>query len=101
MKQTITGCMFVDAFHNVGCGEQFSDNGLVALYQHLKYLEDEWGEELELDVITICRNYGEYGSLDEAMEDLGVTDRAVLDDSTYVIQVDGGRVIVGAFHPLH
>lgn len=38
----------------------FSNNGLVLLYDFLKDYEEETGEELELDVVGLCCEFTEY-----------------------------------------
>ena len=106
MKQTINNSQFRDAFRNMGRKENFSYTGLTALYDYLTALEDDIGEELELDVIALCCDYSEhdlqdlqreYGDYEgEQWEDL---EEAVqwLEDRTTVIRVDGDRVIVQVF----
>jgi len=68
MKQTINFNDFVNAFKEAGHGEQFSFNGLHALYDYLKDYEESTGEELELDVIALCCEFTEasYNDIEEA-----------------------------------
>lgn len=67
MKQTVNFSDFVDAFfrtHNRM--DQFSYEGLKALFEHLEQYEEDMGEEMELDVIAICCDYSEHSTAVEA-----------------------------------
>jgi hypothetical protein len=44
---------FQDAFNKMGRGDQFSYEGLIALFDHLEFVEDNTGEPIELDVIAL------------------------------------------------
>ena len=106
MKQTINDFQFRDAFVRMDRKENFSYAGLNALYDYLTDLEDDIGEELELDVIALCCDYSEhdlrdlqreYGDYEgEQWEGL---EEAIqwLEDRTTVIRVDDDRVIVHVF----
>jgi len=82
MKQSINEYQFRDAFHKMGRGEQFSYDGLTALYDYLEQLGDDIGEEIELDVIALCCEYAEYDSLTEFQEDYG-EDYQTMEDIEY------------------
>tara|TARA_R100001440_G_scaffold9986_1_gene18364 strand:- start:522 stop:824 length:303 start_codon:yes stop_codon:yes gene_type:complete len=71
MKQSINEYQFRDAFHKMGRGEQFSYDGLKALYDYLEQLGDNTGEEIELDVIALCCEYAEYQCLEDFQKDYG------------------------------
>jgi hypothetical protein len=43
----------------------FSYEGLIALYDYFQNLEDDIGEELDLDVIAVCCDYSEYKNFQE------------------------------------
>jgi len=89
MKQSINEYQFRDAFHKMGRGEQFSYDGLKALYDYLEQLEDEIGEEIELDVIALCCEYSEYACLEDFQKDYGKRDYKSIEDieeRTTVIQ---------------
>lgn len=62
MKQDISLSEFRDAFHAMNRGDNFSYEGLEALYNYLTNLENECGIEIELDVIALCCEYTEYES---------------------------------------
>ena len=71
MINTINKYEFSDAFHKMGRGDQFSYEGLIALFDYLEILEDDIGEPIELDVIAICCEYTEYENLKEFQDDYG------------------------------
>jgi len=94
MKQNVNFGMFVDAFHSAGRGEQFSYDGLDALYRHLTELEGDSGEELELDVIALCGEYDEYGSIDEALANYGFENLSEIEAHTLVIPIPDSDVVL-------
>ena len=71
MINTINKYEFTDAFHKMGRGDQFSYEGLIALFDYLEMLEDDIGEPIELDVISLCCEYSEYDNLKEFQNDYG------------------------------
>jgi hypothetical protein len=56
----VTEYDFERAFEEAGRGNQFSREGLSALYEYLVEFSDEVGEDLELDVIGLCFGYSEH-----------------------------------------
>jgi len=98
MIQTINEYQFSDAFHKMGRGEQFSYEGLKALYEYLE--EYETGEQqIELDVISLCCEYAEYKSLKEFQEDYNQDYKSLGDimDRTQVIMIDDTSFIIQQF----
>ena len=71
MINTINKYEFSDAFQKMGRGDQFSYEGLIALFDYLEILEDDIGEPIELDVISLCCEYTEYENLKEFQNDYG------------------------------
>lgn len=59
MYQTIGKCDFHDAFRNMGRKDNFSYEGLNALFDYLEGIEGDTGERIELDVIALCCDYKE------------------------------------------
>ena len=60
MKTTIyLASQFRDAFRQADRQENFSYEGLGLLFDYLEEYEGATGEELELDVISICCEYNE------------------------------------------
>lgn len=100
MKRTVTKSDFASEFHKTGRGNHFTKRGLCELYDFLIKTEDYTGEEIELDVIALCCDFGEdhYIDLVARMDiDTGHFDdeddlfQAVLDelnDSTMVVYAD-------------
>ena len=59
MKQTINLYAFRNAFYNMGRKDSFSYGGLEVLFDYLEELEMATGEEMELDVISLCGEFSE------------------------------------------
>lgn len=69
MRTTITKYRFVDTFkQNEAYKDNFTVNGLVALFEYLEELEKDTGEEIELDVVALCGEYEEHASLQEFVD---------------------------------
>ena len=105
MKQTDTKHMFVDSFRVYGRTDSFSVAAREALFDYFEQLEDDIGEEIELDPIAICCDWAEY-TLDELrqdypdqIEDAEDLDEAaeMLADETTVIPVDDESILVMTF----
>ena len=64
MKQTINEYQFKEAFQS-SRPNNFSYEGLTALYDYLEQYEEDTGQEIELDVIGLCCEFTEYDSLKE------------------------------------
>ena len=57
MKSNVNFCAFTDAFHAYNRYDQFGYDALRVLFDYLESLEDDLGQELELDVIALCCDY--------------------------------------------
>ena len=99
MIQTITKSEFTSAFHRAGRGNNFTYEGLIALYDYLEEYEDSTGEQIELDVIAICCEYNEYESLEEFQEDYSEDYQSIeeIEHATQVIMIDDTSFIIQAF----
>ena len=103
MKETVTAYRFRDAFKQSDTYKNnFSYEGLHALFEYFEELEDDIGEEIELDVVAICCGYTEYDSLEDFNADCSSDDKVyMLDDireETVVIEIpDTERFIIGEF----
>jgi len=99
MKQSINQYDFIDAFKKMGREENFSYNGLVALYEYLEMLEDDTGQSIELDVIALCCEYAEYDNLEEFQADYGDEYETIEDiqNATTVIMIDNDSFIIQQF----
>lgn len=59
MKTTVYFSDFAQAFVNMNREENFSLEGLKALFDFLEEMESDTGEESELDVIALCCDFSE------------------------------------------
>jgi len=88
MKTTVSQYDFTESFRNMGRSDNFSYDGLIALYDYLTGLEDDIGSEIELDVIALCCAYSEYDSFKELQEDYSdIRTMEELEERTTVIAV--------------
>jgi|TARA_Y100000034_G_C6857673_1_gene390002 hypothetical protein len=99
MKQSVNMYQFERAFKNMDRGEQFSYDGLKALYEYLVEYEEDTGTEVELDVIALCCEYAEYDSLEEFQADYGEKYESIEDisDETALIPIDDNAFIIQQF----
>jgi len=67
MKTNVSEYDFRRAFESIR-PDNFSYQGLGAMFEYLEDLSDDIGEEIELDVIAICCDFCEY-SLDEIISE--------------------------------
>tara|TARA_R110000787_G_scaffold114478_1_gene224214 strand:- start:253 stop:552 length:300 start_codon:yes stop_codon:yes gene_type:complete len=70
MINTISQYDFVDAFKRLR-PNNFSYEGLLALFDWFEELEDQGNEQMELDVISICCEYSEYENLKDFQGNYG------------------------------
>ena len=99
MITTINEYDFIDAFRKMGREGNFSNDGLVALYEYLEMLEDDTGQTIELDVIALCCEYAEYDNLEEFQADYGEDYETIEDiqNATSVIMIDDDSFIIQNF----
>ena len=93
--QTVGSSEFIAAFLDIR-PDNFSNQALDALFEHLEELSESLEEPLELDVIAICCDVSEYASIEVAKNNYGsmVDDLEDLKNHTTVIELpDGGLVI--------
>jgi hypothetical protein len=99
MYQTINKCDFHDAFTSIR-PNNFSYDGLDALFDYLEQYEEDTGEKIELDVIALCCEYTEFDNIAE-FQDNYTTDAETLEDIrelTTVIEIpDSERFIIQDF----
>ena len=101
MKQTINKGQFMSAFSAVR-PDNFSYKGLEALFDWCEDLEDDTGEEIELDVIGFCCDFSEFDSLKDFQEQYGGKDDGyeTMEDiyrETQVIEFGSGQFIIHQF----
>jgi len=95
MKQSINIYDFQRAFKRCD-RDNFSYEGLKALFEYLEQYEDDTGAEVELDVIALCCEYMEYDSINEYNENYG-TEHSEIDaiqDDTTLIKIDDNSFII-------
>ena len=94
MKEIINKTQFMDRFKEMGRGNNFSYNGLSALFDYLEDLDENY----ELDVIALCCEYSEYKDLKEFQNDYNkekYPDMETIRDNTQVIEFETGFIIAG------
>tara|TARA_R110001632_G_scaffold94509_1_gene200483 strand:- start:150 stop:455 length:306 start_codon:yes stop_codon:yes gene_type:complete len=101
MKQTINIYDFENAFRQHRREDQFSYKGLRALFKMLESYEEDTGEEIELDVISLCCEYTEYENMEEFWgfydkEDFP-NDESIMDSTHYWHIEDTEGFIIGNF----
>lgn len=67
MKTTVYKNNFVDAFRTIR-PDNFTPYALEQMYEAFEQYEEDCGEEMELDVIAICCDFGQY-TLEEINQD--------------------------------
>jgi hypothetical protein len=99
MIQTITKSEFSTAFHRAGRGDNFTYEGLNALYDYIEDYEECSNEQTELDVIALCCEYREYEDLKEFQGDYGNDYESIedIEQQTQVIMTDDNSFIIQAF----
>tara|TARA_R110000868_G_scaffold711_4_gene5134 strand:+ start:1070 stop:1378 length:309 start_codon:yes stop_codon:yes gene_type:complete len=94
MFTAINQSQFIDEFRAHGRQDQFSYGALVALFQSLEEMEEQTGEELELDVIGLCCEFAEYADLEAYNADYNDSSDAQtmqdIEDRTTVIYIGKG-----------
>jgi len=99
MKRTINVYEFRDEFVRVNRKNSFSYEALGALFEHLEQYEEDFGEEVELDVIALCCDFVEYESIETFREDYGEEYETIedIEQETTVIPVDDESFIIQRF----
>ena len=99
MKQSVNMYQFERAFINMDRGDQFSRDGLKALFEYLEELENDIGEEINLDVIAFCCDYVEYDTLKDFQADYGEEYESLeaISDETTLITINDESFIIQQF----
>ncbi len=101
MKKTISEYEFIRAFEDYDRVSNFP-NTLPLLYEYLTDLEDDTGEEIELDVIGLCCDFEEI-DLKEIAEKYEIDIeqvREILEENGAMFNEKGGHAVIhcGADH---
>ena len=90
MITTVRWYDFKDAFDDIR-PDNFSYEGLEALFDYLQMLEDDIGKPIELDVIGLCCDYSEYENLQEFQDDYGDEYESFedIENNTTLIKIEG------------
>ena len=100
MKETITKYQFIDWFRSSdNYKNNFSYDGLGALFDYIEELENDMGEDIEFDPIALCCEYSEYESFEELKDDYDdIESMDDLQDWTTVINIpDSDGIIIQQF----
>ena len=95
MKKTVNFYEFREWFWNRP--NNFTNDGLIALWEMLKEYEDSTGEEIEFDPIALCCEYAEYEDMDEFWQDYDKEDypdeESIMNNTMYWAFGDGSFII--------
>jgi len=95
MKQTVYLGDFIKAFKDMGRENQFSYDGLEALFDMLERYDDDY----ELDVIALCCDYTEL-PVDEIENQYNLDGKPVFDylvENTFFVKLDNNSVLFQNF----
>jgi len=97
MKQNVSFNTFYNAFQETR-PNNFSYNGLRALYDYLSEYENSIGEEIEFDMIALCCDFSEYENFEEFKNDYQDFETLEeLQEHTTVIMIDDESFIIQVF----
>jgi len=102
LVKEVTFYDFLKEFEEFGRANNFSYEGKRALYDYLEELSEDLGKPIELDVIGICCEFTEYGSLEEFNNDYSYTignidDIEDIKEYTIVIPINDESFIIQDF----
>ena len=86
MKQTMNEFDFKNEFKKIR-PDNFSYDGLTALYDYLIQYEEDTGEELEFDPIAYCCEFSEYENFKEVKQNYDIKSFKELEDNTTVLKI--------------
>ena len=87
--------MFVQEFRDIR-PDNFSLDGLDALFDYINELEEDLGEQIEFDVVALCCDYSQYNTLADYNSDYDTEHESWDDvaDETTVIKVTDDSAII-------
>lgn len=78
--------------------DNFSYDGLFALFEYLEDIEAQTGEPIELDVIAICCDFSEYESLEDMQRSYpDYKTEEAFSDQTLLLPLDNGGYVIQQF----
>jgi hypothetical protein len=86
MKQTMNEFDFKNEFKKIR-PDNFSYDGLTALYDYLIQYEEDTGEELEFDPVAYCCEFSEYNNFEDVKKNYDVKDLEHLEQNTIVLKI--------------
>ena len=86
MKETMNEFDFKNEFKKIR-PDNFSYDGLTALYDYLIQYEEDTDQELEFDPIAYCCKYTEYKNYKELKKDYDVDGFGILELNTTVLKI--------------
>jgi len=97
MYTNVNEFAFMKAFKDMNRMDNFSPEGLRALFAFFEQLEDDTGEPMDLDVIAICCDFSEE-PLEDVLENYSLESLDELNDDTVVVaELDSGNVVYQVF----
>lgn len=96
MKKTINNYEFIKMFDDYGRSDNFSRLGRRKLAEYFEQLEEDLGQDIEVDVIAICCDYSEI-EIKDIKRETGCENLEDLQDNTTVIEVDDETIIYQNF----
>jgi len=99
MINTVNEYDFIQAFNNMGRGDQFSYEGLKALFAWIEEYEEGSDTQMELDVIALCCDFTEYDNLEAFQSEYGEEYETLedIENNTILIPVNKEAFIIQAF----
>ena len=93
MKQTMNEFDFKNEFKKIR-PNNFSYDGLTALYDYLTQYEESCDTELEFDPIAYCCEYTEFDSFEDVKKNYDVETLEKLQDKTTVLKIPNSEKLV-------
>ena len=93
MKQTMNEFDFKNEFKKIR-PNNFSYDGLTALYDDLTQYEESCDTELEFDPIAYCCEYTEFDSFEDVKKNYDVETLEELQDKTTVLKIPNSEKLV-------
>ena len=93
MKQTMNEFDFKNEFKKIR-PDNFSYDGLTALYDYLTQYEENCDTELEFDPIAYCCEYTEFDSFEDVKINYDVKTLKELEDNTTVLKIPNSKKLI-------